>query len=104
MTRDELRHCLLNDWQRGFPLLAAPFARIAAALDCSEAAVIEHYQALRAEGSLSRIGGVFAAGSGGAGLLAAVAVPPARLDEVAALVSAQPGVNHNYEREHRWNL
>ncbi|HSW27359.1 MAG TPA: Lrp/AsnC family transcriptional regulator, partial [Burkholderiaceae bacterium] len=36
--------------------------------------------------------------------LAAVAVPPERLDAVAALVSAQPGVNHNYEREHRWNL
>jgi DNA-binding Lrp family transcriptional regulator len=95
---------LLNDWQRGFPLLPAPFACIAATLGCGEAAVIEHYQALQADGSLSRIGGVFAAGAGGAGMLAAVAVPPARLDAVAALVSAQPGVNHNYEREHAWNL
>jgi DNA-binding Lrp family transcriptional regulator len=103
-TRDELRRSLLNDWQRGFPLVATPFARIAATLGCSEAAVIEQYQSLRSEGSLSRIGGVFAAGAGGAGVLAAVAVPPAQLDAVAALVSAQPGVNHNYEREHRWNL
>jgi len=101
---DELRRSLLNDWQRGFPLTTAPFARIAATLGCSEAAVIEQFQALRAQGELSRIGGVFAAGAGGAGLLAAVAVPPAQLDAVAALVSAQPGVNHNYEREHRWNL
>ena len=104
MTRDELRRSLLNDWQRGFPLTTAPFARIAAALACSEATVIEQYQALRTQGDLSRIGGVFAAGAGGAGLLGAVAVPPAQLDAVAALVSAQPGVNHNYEREHRWNL
>jgi DNA-binding Lrp family transcriptional regulator len=103
-THEELRRSLLNDWQRGFPLTTAPFARIAAALNCSEAAVIEHYQALRAQGSLSRIGGVFAAGAGGAGLLAAVAVPAGQLDAVAALVSAQPGVNHNYEREHHWNL
>ena len=103
-THDELRRSLLNDWQRGFPLVAAPFARIAATLGCAEDAVIEQYQALRAEGSLSRIGGVFAAGAGGAGLLAAVAVPPSQLDAVAALLSAQPGVNHNYEREHRWNL
>lgn len=100
----DLRHALLNNWQRAFPLAATPFSRIAAALQCSEASVLAQYQQLRAEGSLSRIGGVFAAGAGGAGLLAAVAVPPARLDEVAALVSAQPGVNHNYEREHRWNL
>jgi DNA-binding Lrp family transcriptional regulator len=103
-SRDALRRCLLNDWQRGFPLVGAPFARIAVALRCTEATVLEHYQQLRTEGSISRIGGVFAAGAGGAGLLAAVAVPPARLDAVAALVSAQPGVNHNYEREHRWNL
>jgi DNA-binding Lrp family transcriptional regulator len=102
--REAQRQTLLNDWQRGFPLTTAPFARIAAALRCSEATVIEHYQALRVEGSLSRIGGMFAAGAGGAGLLAAVQVPPAQLDTVAALVSAQPGVNHNYEREHRWNL
>lgn len=102
--RDELRHCLLNDWQRGFPLVGAPFAHVGAALGCSEAAVLAQYQALRAAGSLSRIGGVFAAGAGGAGVLAAVAVPPERLDAAAALVSAQPGVNHNYEREHHWNL
>ena len=33
-----------------------------------------------------------------------MAVPPARLEAVAALVSAHPGVNHNYEREHALNL
>jgi len=103
-SHDALRHTLLNDWQRGFPLAGAPFAHIGAALRASEATVLAHYQALRADGALSRIGGVFGAGAGGAGVLAAVAVPPGRLDEVAALVSAQPGVNHNYEREHHWNL
>ena len=33
-----------------------------------------------------------------------MAVPPKRLDAVAAKVSAYPEVNHNYEREHRLNL
>jgi len=103
-ARDPLRHALLNDWQRGFPLVAAPFARIATALGVGEGLVIEAYRRLHAEGALSRIGGVFAAGAGGAGLLVAVAVPPSQLDAVAALVSAQPNVNHNYERDHRWNL
>ena len=36
--------------------------------------------------------------------LAAMAVPPERLDAVAAIVTAMPEVNHNYQREHRFNL
>jgi DNA-binding Lrp family transcriptional regulator len=40
----------------------------------------------------------------GASTLAALCVPPARLDEVAAVVSAFAEVNHNYAREHRYNL
>jgi DNA-binding Lrp family transcriptional regulator len=33
-----------------------------------------------------------------------MAVPIDKLDEVAGLVSAFPEVNHNYQREHRFNL
>lgn len=95
---------LLNDWQHGFPLLPRPFDAIGHELGCGAHEVLHQYRALQAEGSLSRIGGVFAAGAGGAALLCAYAVPPALLDEVAAAVSAHPGVNHNYEREHRFNL
>lgn len=95
---------LLNRWQHGFPLEGRPFAHIAAALGTDEIAVIAGFEAARAEGSLSRIGGVWAAGAGGAALLVAMAVPADRLDAVAAQVDALPGVNHNYEREHRFNL
>lgn len=95
---------LLNDWQRGFPLEAEPFARIAQGHGIDAAEVLARYRAWAADGTLSRVGGVFAAGAGGAGLLAAMAVPRERLDAVAAIVSAHPGVNHNYEREHAWNL
>lgn len=95
---------LLNRWQHGFPLETRPFARIAEALDADEARVIAGFEAARADGSLSRIGGVWAAGAGGAALLVAMAVPPTRLDAVAARIDALPGVNHNYEREHHHNL
>ncbi|WP_066338998.1 siroheme decarboxylase subunit beta [Azohydromonas lata] len=95
---------LLNDWQHGFPLLPQPFDAVGRQLGCGAREVLQHYRALQAEGSLSRIGGVFAAGAGGAALLCAYAVEPVRLDGVAAVVSAHPGVNHNYEREHRFNL
>lgn len=95
---------LLNGWQRGFPLEREPFARIGREQGLDAATVLARLHACRADGRLGRIGGVFAAGAGGSGLLAAMAVPADRLEAVAAQVSALPGVNHNYEREHRWNL
>lgn len=95
---------LLNDWQHGFPLVARPFEAVGRALDCGGHEVLQAYRTLQAEGSLSRIGGVFAAGAGGAAALCAYATEPARLQAVADIVSAHPGVNHNYEREHAFNL
>ena len=99
-----LELALLNPWQRGFPLVRAPFQQIAGQAGMDVDAVLAGYAQLQASGALSRIGGVFAGHAGGAALLAAMAVPPERLTAVAAQVSAHPGVNHNYEREHRYNL
>jgi DNA-binding Lrp family transcriptional regulator len=36
--------------------------------------------------------------------LAALAVPEGRVEEVAEIVGAEPGVNHSYLRENDWNL
>ena len=55
-------------------------------------------------GLISRIGAVIAPHRAGWSTLAAMAVPPERLEAVAGLVSGFPEVNHNYEREHRLNL
>lgn len=95
---------LLNDWQRSFPCVERPFAAVAAASGSSEQVVLESYRRWLAAGVISRIGGVWNAGAGGAAMLCAFAVPPQRLEDVAAAVSAEPGVNHNYEREHGFNL
>lgn len=95
---------LLNDWQHDFPLERTPFETIAALAGLPAGEVLATYAAALRDGSLSRIGGVFAGGAGGAALLCAMAVPPERLAAVAAIVSAHPGVNHNYEREHAFNL
>ena len=59
---------------------------------------------LRRHGVVSRVGPVFAPGRIGASTLAAMAVPPARLESVAACVNRYRAVNHNYEREHAINL
>jgi DNA-binding Lrp family transcriptional regulator len=39
-----------------------------------------------------------------ASTLVGVRVPPLRLQDVAAIISAYPGVSHNYERRHEFNL
>lgn len=95
---------LLNDWQRGFPLTPRPFARLGEALGLSEAEVIARLRDLSARGVVSRVGAVFRPHTLGWSTLAAVAVAPERVEEVAAAISAYPEVNHNYEREHRYNL
>ena len=104
MRHDPLDQRLLNDFQRDFPLVDRPFAEIAARLGAGEAEVLQRYARLAAEGSVSRIGVLFRPNAAGVSTLAAVAVPPQRLDEVANYLAVQPEVNHNYEREHRFNL
>jgi DNA-binding Lrp family transcriptional regulator len=53
---------------------------------------------------VSRVGAVFRPNRIGASTLAAMAVPEADLERVAAIVSDFAEVNHNYEREHDFNL
>lgn len=102
MNATDLR--LLNDYQRHFPRVDRPFATIGAELGMDEAAVIEAYAALFASGHVSRIGPVFASGRAGRSALVAMAVPENRLERTAEKVSALPEVNHNYQREHHFNL
>ena len=95
---------LLNEWQRDFPLVPRPFARIGDVVGCTEAEVIGAYRRLAAQGLVSRIGAVFAPRRLGASALAALAAPPERLEAVAERINREPGINHNYQREHVFNL
>lgn len=95
---------LLNGTQRDFPLEARPFARIGAGLGIGEAEALALIGRLRAQGVVSRMGAVVAPNTLGASTLAAMAVPEARIEAVAARVSARAEVNHNYARAHAVNL
>lgn len=100
----DLEFRLLNDWQRGFPLVSRPYAVLAERLGCDEASVLERLASLKERGHVSRVGAVFRPHVLGWSTLAAVACPPERLDEVARVIDSFPEVNHNYEREHAYNL
>ena len=97
------RH-LLNDFQHDLPLVPRPFAELAEKLGTTEDNVIETLKILQAQGYVSRVGAVFRANTIGASTLAAMAVPEDRLEIVAGLVNSYTEVNHNYQREHHFNL
>lgn len=101
---EDLTEKLLNDFQRNFPLNPLPFEQIAAALNTSTDVVIEKLKELQARGAVSRVGPVFSPNTVGVSTLAAMAVPADKLEQTAAIVSHFDQVNHNYEREHAYNL
>jgi DNA-binding Lrp family transcriptional regulator len=102
---DATDRALINRLQDPLPIVAAPFAAVAAEMGLTEDAVITRLSALREIGAITRFGPfIDAAAMGGAFCLCAIAVPAERFDEVATLVNAHPEVAHNYERAHRLNM
>jgi DNA-binding Lrp family transcriptional regulator len=101
---DAVDLAFVNAWQRGFPLCARPFQVIGLSSHLPEGDAIGTFKRLKSAGVIDRVGPVFRPNTVGVSTLAAIAVPPERLAQVAAQVSAQPGVNHNYERENAYNL
>jgi len=101
---DPIDLALLDGFQRDLPLVSRPFAVIGQALGLTEAEVIDRLSRLQATGRITRVGGTVRPNTAGASTLAALAVPEDRIEEVAAIVGAEPGVNHSYLREAEWNL
>lgn len=99
-----LEQCLLNDFQHDFPLTSQPFNEIAERLDVEPGLVIETFERLQSCGAISRVGPVIKPNSIGFSILAALKVPNDQLIETANMINVYPEVNHNYEREHQFNL
>ena len=95
---------LLNDFQHDFPLTERPFQTIAESLGVTEEEVLSAFNALNDQHFISRIGPVIPPNHIGVSTLVAMAVPENELQAVADKISAYEEVNHNYEREHRFNL
>ena len=96
---------ILNRIQSDLPVTPRPFLDIARELGMTEDDVIARVRRLLESGAVNRLGPVLSPTAvGGERTLAAMSVPPERLEEVAALVNSFEAVSHNYEREHHYNL
>jgi DNA-binding Lrp family transcriptional regulator len=104
MQLSALHKSLLNDFQQDFPLSPTPYQDIAAHLGVDEDAVLQAFAELSEQRLISRIGLIIPPNQLGVSCLVAMAVPEPQLEAVAAIVSSYQEVNHNYERESRFNL
>jgi DNA-binding Lrp family transcriptional regulator len=96
---------LIARLQSGFPLCDCPLADVGHALGLAGDEVLERLRKLLAQGVLMRLGPLYRIDrAGGACLLAALEVPPARFATVAARVDAHLEVAQSERRAHRLNL
>ncbi|MFO1352426.1 MAG: Lrp/AsnC family transcriptional regulator [Gammaproteobacteria bacterium] len=102
---DELDKRIINRLQQGFPIVAEPYAAVAAELGISAPELLGRLNTLLDEKLLTRFGPLYHAERLGGGLtLAAMAVAYDDFERVAEQVNAFPQVAHNYARAHAFNM
>jgi len=102
---DALDRRLLERVQRGVSLVPRPFQALGEDLGLDEVQVLARLAWLEEVGLIRQIGAIFDTRRlGYQSTLAALHLPEARLEAAAAVVSAHPGVSHNYARPHHYNL
>ena len=102
---DDVDRELLNAVQWDFPLEARPYAVLGERLGIPEPEVRERVAKVKDAGVLRQLSAIFDTRAlGYTSALVAAKVDAARVDDAAAIVSEDPGVSHNYKRNHAYNL
>jgi DNA-binding Lrp family transcriptional regulator len=96
---------LLNDIQWVFPLVDRPYLEISKRHNMSEDEVMRRIAYMKDIGLIRQINAIFDTRRlGYKSALVAFAVMPDKLESVANEVNKHPGVSHNYERNHDFNM
>ena len=102
---DPLDKQLLNEIQWTFPLSSRPYLEIATKHGLTEDDVMKRISLMKRIGLIRQINAIFDTRKlGYKSALVAFAVKKDRLDSVALQVNKHPGVSHNYERDHEFNM
>lgn len=102
---DPTNRKLLNLLQWGFPLVERPWRAMGETLGVGEAEVMDRVRKLREAGIVRQTSPIFDTRKlGYTSALIATRVDPDKLDAIAQTISRHPGVSHNYQREHGYNL
>jgi DNA-binding Lrp family transcriptional regulator len=102
---DEMDKKLLNDIQWVFPLADRPYQEIGKNYGITEEEVMRRIKSMKKFGLIRQINAIFDTRRlGYKSALIAFAVKPDKLDAVAEKINEHPGVSHNYERNHEYNM
>lgn len=96
---------LLNEIQAGFPVEPHPYRVLGERLSMDEEEVIARISKLRQTGIIRRLGAsIDSRRVGFVSTLLAAKVPEEKFVTVVKIINACPGVTHNYERRHEYNV
>ena len=102
---DKLDTEILNEIQWTFPLVVRPFDAIATKFVISPDEVKDRLNHLKRKGVLRQLSAIFDTRKlGYTSSLVAMEIEPDKLEYIAHQINKHPGVSHNYEREHQFNL
>ncbi|HIH07226.1 MAG TPA: Lrp/AsnC family transcriptional regulator [Candidatus Nitrosotenuis sp.] len=102
---DVLDREILNEIQWSFPLVAEPYAVLADKFKITRDEMKKRIINLKTAGVLRQLSAIFDTRKlGYKSSLVAMAIEPDKLDYVANQINRHPGVSHNYERNHEYNL
>ena len=96
---------LLNEIQTDFPVEPHPYRVLGDRIGMDEAEVLTRITNLREEGIIRRMGAsINSRRIGFVSTLLAARVPREKFDSLVDIVNSCPGVTHNYERRHEYNV
>ncbi|HET8720073.1 MAG TPA: Lrp/AsnC family transcriptional regulator [Candidatus Nitrosotenuis sp.] len=102
---DTLDKEILNEIQWSFPLVAEPYKELATKFQISVDDMKKRILRLKADGVLRQLSAIFDTRKlGYKSSLVAMAIQPEKLEYIANQINRHPGVSHNYERNHEYNL
>lgn len=105
MPMDALDKEILNEIQWTFPLVPQPYVEMARKFKLSEDELTQRLAALKKTGVIRQLSAIFDTRKlGYKSALIAMSIEPEKLDHVANQINKHPGVSHNYERNHEYNL
>ena len=102
---DKLDTEILNTIQWEFPLVIRPFDDIAKHFGITPDEIKSRLSKLKHSGVLRQLSAIFDTRKlGYTSSLVAMEIQPEKLEYVAYQINKHPGVSHNYERDHQFNL
>ncbi len=102
---EELTAELLSIIQKKFPLCKHPYVEIAKMLESDEESVLKALQAEKDNSIIRQISPIFDTKRlGYSSSLVAFVVADDDIDEAVKVINSHPGISHNYERDHEFNI